>query len=87
MARKIIGKTSIYYGSDQVAVERGDRLDAGARRRGYVNKKGEPELSPLFVFAFEFLDGLNPEIEKEAQELGMKPWEFVNRLFGQAKKK
>lgn len=87
MSRKIIGKTTIYYGSGDVAEERGLRLDAGAKRRGYINEKGEPELSPLFVYSFEFVDALDPQIEKEAEKLGMKPWDYVNQLYKQSKKK
>lgn len=87
MSRKLVGKTTIYYGSGEVAEERGSRLDAAALRRGYSNEKGQPELSPLFVYSFEFLDGLNPQIEKEAERLRLKPWDYVNQLFTQAKKK
>jgi len=86
MSRKIIGKITIYYGSGDAAEERGSRLDAGAKRRGFVDKHGAPELSPLFVYSFEFLDALDPQIEKEAEKLGMKPWDYLNQLFTQAKK-
>ena len=81
MSRKIVGKTTIYYGSGDTATERGSRLDAGAKRRGYVNEKGEPELSPLFVYSFEFVDGLDPQIETEAEKAGLKPWDYLNQLF------
>ncbi len=87
MSRKIVGKITIYYGSGDTATERGGRLDAGAKRRGYVDKLGSPELSPLFVYSFEFVDALDPGIEKEAEKLGLKPWQYVNQLFTQAKKK
>lgn len=87
MSRKIVGKTTIYYGSGDVAEERGGRMDAGAKRLGYINKKGEPELSPLFVYSFEFVDALDPEIGKTAEKAGLKPWEFVNQLFKQSKKR
>lgn len=86
MSRKIVGKITVYYGSGDVAEERGARMDAAAKRRGYVNEKGEPELSPLFVSSFEFVDALDPQIEKEAEKLGMKPWDYVNRLFAQTRK-
>ncbi len=86
MSRKIIGKTTIYYGSGDVAEERGGRMDAGAKKRGFVNKDGEPELSPLLVYSFEFLDALNPAIEKAAAEEGLKPWDYINQLFARAKK-
>ena len=87
MSRKIIGKTTIYYGSGQVAEERGERLDAGAKRRGFVDKDGEPELSPLFVYCFELADGLDPDLEKAAANEGLKPSEFINQLFAQCKKR
>lgn len=87
MSRKIVGKITIYYGSGDVAEERGTRLDAAAKRRGYINEKGEPELSPLFVYGFELLDKLNPQIEKEAERLAMTPWDYLNQIFAQAKKK
>ena len=86
MSRKIVGKITIYYGSGEVAEERGRRLDAAAKRRGHVNEKGEPELSPLFVSSFEFVDRLDPQIEKEAERLKMKPWDYVNQLFTQARR-
>jgi hypothetical protein len=81
MARKIIGKTTLYYGSGDVATERGDRLDQAAKKRGFVNDQGAPELSPLFVYCFEFVDGLSPHIEEDAKKLGMEPWEYVNQFF------
>lgn len=87
MSRKIVGKVTVYYGSGAAAEERGARLDLAATRRGYVNEKGEPELSPLLVYSFEFVDELNPQIEKEAAKLGLKPWDYVNQLFTQAEKK
>lgn len=87
MSRKIIGKTTIYYGSGDVAEERGARMDAGSKRRGFIGKNGEPELSPLLVYSFEFVDALNPQIEMEAAARGQKPWELINSLFAQSKKK
>jgi len=87
MSRKIVGKITVYYGSGDVAEERGARLDAAAKRRGYINEHGDPELSPLFVHSFEFVDALNPGIEREAAMAGMTPAEYVNRLFTQVKKK
>jgi hypothetical protein len=87
MSRGIVGKITIYYGSGDEAEERGARLDAAAQRRGYLSKKGKPELSPLFVYSFEFVDALDPQIEAEADKLGLKPWDYVNRLFAEAKKK
>jgi hypothetical protein len=87
MGRKIIGKTTIYYGSGEAAEERGGRLDEAAKRRGFVNKEGEPELSPLFVFCFEVVDKLNPGIEKEAEKLNIDPAEFINQIFAQWKKR
>lgn len=87
MKVKNIGKFSLYYGSGDAATERGKRMDAAAKRRGYVDKDGEPEISPLFVYAFELLDALDPGIEKEARNLGLEPWDYVNQLFTQAKKK
>ena len=87
MSRKIVGKITIYYGSGDTATERGGRLDAGAKRRGYVDKHGAPELSPLFVYSFEFVDKLDPGIEREAEKLGLKPWDYVNQFYAQGKKK
>lgn len=87
MSRKVVGKLTIYYGSGDTATERGSRLDAGAKRRGFIDPKGAPELSPLFVYSFEFVDKLNPAIEKEAERLGLKPWEYVNQLFSEAQKR
>ena len=87
MSRKIVGKTTIYYGSGDAAEERGARLDAGAKRRGFEDKNGAPELSPLFVYSFEFIDALDPQIDVEAGRLGLKPWDYLNQLFTQAKKK
>lgn len=87
MSRGIVGKTTIYYGSGDVAEERGARLDESAKRRGFVDKKGKPELSPLFVYSFEFLDKLDPRIEKAAELAGIAPWDYINQLFTQAKGK
>jgi len=87
MNLKIIGRVTIYYGSGSAAEERGGRLDVAAKRQGFVDKDGRPELSPLFVHCFEFVDALDPQIDKEAEKLGLKPWEYINQLVAQAKKK
>lgn len=87
MSLGIVGRCTIYYGYGDVAEERGKRLGVAAKRRGYVDKDDKSQISPLFVYAFEFLDGLDPGIEKEAKNLGLEPWEYVNQLFTEAKKK
>lgn len=87
MSRIIIGKMTLYYGSGQAAEERGARMDAGAKRRGFVNKDGVPELSPLLVYCFELVDSLSPAIEAEARKLQQEPGEFINTLFQDYKKK